>query len=52
MLRQSSLGGTVHRTVPFAAELRVEAHPLSVAYSYGFAYVELSEGAKTGLSLY
>lgn len=37
MLIQSSLGGSVHWTLPFAVELRVEAHPLSGAYSYNFA---------------
>ncbi len=37
MLIQSSLGGSVHWTLPFAVELRVEAHPLSSAYSYNFA---------------
>ena len=45
MLRQSSLGGTVHWTVPFAAELRVEAHLLSPTYS---TKVERSEN--TGCS--
>ena len=33
MLRQSSLGGNVRWTFPFAAELRVEAHPLLPTYS-------------------
>ncbi len=33
MLRQSSLGENVHRTFSFAAELRVEAHPLLPACS-------------------
>jgi len=33
MLRQSSLGGNAHWAFPFAAELRVEARPLSPACS-------------------
>lgn len=33
MLKQSSLGGNVHRTFPFAAELRVEACSLPAPYS-------------------
>ena len=54
MLRQSSLGGSVHWTLPFAAELRVEAHPLSSACSASsehfnkFAYIFPSSGNPLG----
>lgn len=35
MLRQSSLGATVHRTIALAAELRAEARSATRVYSSG-----------------